>query len=112
MDLDKDIEKSIKHIEERIKYSDLRPEIVCNKKDIENVLSELERYKQYYEEQNEVNKVFVPRATFDMVNAELETWKKIAELFGKSLINISGEKTSLEELIDWAKREVENGKSN
>ena len=43
---------------------------------------------------------------------ELETYKKIAEMFGKSLISISGEKTSLEELIDWARKEVENGNNS
>ena len=41
MNLNKDIEKSIKHIEERIKYSDVRPEIVCNKEDIDNVKQEI-----------------------------------------------------------------------
>ncbi len=44
--------------------------------------------------------------TIENVLAELERYKKMCELFGKSLINISGEKTSLEELLDWAKSEV------
>lgn len=50
-----------------------------DKQAISNVLSELERYKRYYEEQNEVNKKFVSKDKFDEVNTELETYKKIAE---------------------------------
>ena len=54
---------------------------------------------------NEVQNISV--FTAKKILLELETYKKIAEMFGKSLISISGEKTSLEELIDWARKEVD-----
>ena len=80
MNIDKDIERC----KNLIGYvgCELR-EIEANS--ISNVLSELEKYKQYYEEQNEVNKKFVSKDKFDEVNAELETYKKIAEKLAEEL---------------------------
>lgn len=92
---------------------------------ISNVLSELERYKQYYEEQNEVNKKFVSKDKFDEVNAELETYKKIAEKLADYIVITDINEDIIcadipEEIceqraigdckqciIDWARKEVE-----
>lgn len=98
MNLDKDIEKSIKHIEERIKYSDVRPEIVCNKEDIENILLELKTYKKIAEKLAQL-------------------LLKIGEDLDENICQYNSCAEYIEGncdkcIIDWAKREVENGKSN
>ena len=79
------IEESIKHIEDRIKFSDLRPEIVIKKESAEAVLK------------------------------ELETYKKMAELLAEDKIipkcrNCSDEDTHecTECALDWARNEVDS----
>ncbi len=91
--------------------------------DLKALLSELERYKQYYEEQNEVNKKFVSKDKFDEVNAELETYKKIVNKLACYMwkydccqyeIGKNGqckgfylESDCKQCIIDWARKEVE-----
>jgi hypothetical protein len=78
MNLDKDIGILKELAEDTIRYKMVETDAYMAGA-ITRVLSELERYKQYYEEQNEVNKKFVSKDKFDEVNSELETYKKIAE---------------------------------
>lgn len=64
----------------------------------QNVMPDYDEiYKRYDKQKKEI----------ETKDKAIETWKKIAETFGKSLVIISGEKTSLEELIEWTKGEIE-----
>lgn len=142
--LDKDIEKSIEIVKKMKRCSltggfDKQTErlkaiftvtayLESMRENKEDLYKELERYKQYYEEQNEVNKKFVSKEKFDETNKELETYKKIAEkLVDKILeMDIDGEvydffckyipMEKCDEfsdgycdkcIIDWARNEVE-----
>lgn len=90
------IEESIKHIEDRIKFSDLRPEIVIKKESAEAVLKELENYKSqkiYHCYQYEVYEL----------SKELETWKKIAYKLAEEL---AGNGDYIQNIIEWARKEV------
>ena len=46
----------------------------------------------------------------ERILSELETYKKIANMFGKTLIYISNKDITIKELLDWARKEVTNDK--
>ena len=104
------IDKDIKRCKELIKEEHSNWIGLTNQEAIENVLSELEKNKKA------VDNLLVKNAE---LRVELETWKKIAEILAElyaSDLWLQGkiEKHEIELItkanIDWARKEVENGK--
>lgn len=109
--IDKDIEilKEVQGIFEHLKIygwiNDIKRDVDTDKAitSIENVLKELEKYKKAYELETYERQKFIE---------ELETYKKIAELMASQINNYDAQLVinrfrSKEEVIDWARKEVE-----
>ena len=127
LDIDKDIEIVEKKIEDekdvvehfkRDTFSNYPIEESENKiQAIEHLLSELE---------TQINNTHILQSQLDIANAEKIEWKKIAEKIAKKsnmtkiATNIDSDNDwcngriymSVQEIIDWARKEVENEKNN
>ena len=109
---DKEIDELIKELNEK----DIS--ISTFKYELENKNKELETYKRLAEanlkdseefEKNMCEHRCPIKSDYEEVKQELETYKKIAEFLAGGLKFWSNSKMSEEELIDWARKEVENG---
>lgn len=93
------IEEAIKHIKDRIKFSDLRPEIVIKKESAEAVLSELETYKKMAE-------ILAKRVS------ETGECYFISSTHCEKYSDKSCDECIVQCILEWAKREVANDKQS
>lgn len=95
------IEEAIKHIKDRIKFSDLRPEIVIKKESAEAVLSELETYKSEIKKYKH-SMAMISEICIDESKVHITTREAIEEIRKYIYHGVD---------IDWARKEVEKDES-
>ena len=118
MNIDKDIEIVKQDLNNWKKEFGTEGSVAINIKSLENVLKELSNKDEQLQELKENNRdMFSYQADLKL---ELETYKKIAEKLAEYFIdyvksNVRIENyipPTIEELLDWARKEVENEENN